>query len=263
MDLGITGRVAIVGGASRGLGKACAVRLATEGVKVVICARGEEALQQTAAEIRQGCGTDVLAVPSDWSRYDDIRRTVRAALDAFSRIDILVHNTGGPPAGGFFDQTDDTWQKGFELVLLSAVRMYREVIPHMQKHRWGRIVNIESTTVKEPWETIILSSVFRVGVISVSKTLSQALAKDNILINTVCPGPFRTERAESILRSQAEKAGKSVDEVMAEWVRGIPRGRMGEPEELANLVAFLASDRASHITGTTIQTDGGAVKGLF
>lgn len=263
MDLGIAGRVAIIGGSSKGLGKACAVRLAAEGAKVTICARGEEELQRTAAEIRQASGADVLAVPSDWSRSDDITRTVNDTLRAFGRIDILVHNTGGPPPGGFFDHPDEAWQQAFELVVLSAVRMYRAVIPHMRTQRWGRIVNITSTTVKEPWETLLFSNVFRVSVVSLAKTLSRALAKENILINTVCPGPFRTQRAESLIKNQAEKTGKAVDAVVAEWVQGIPLGRMGEPEELADLVAFLVSDRASHITGTTIPADGGAVKGLF
>lgn len=263
MDLGMTGRVAIIGGSSKGLGKACAVRLAAEGAHVVVCARGEEELQRTAEEIRHTSGAEVLAVPSDWSRPDDIRRTVTATVDRFGRIDILVHNTGGPPPGGFFDLPDETWQQGFDLVLLSAVRMYREVIPHMRKQGWGRIVNIESTTVKEPWETLILSNVFRVGVVNLVKTLSRTLAKENILINTVCPGPFRTQRSESLLKNRAEATGKPLDAVLEEWVRDIPTGRMGEPDELANLVAFLVSDRASHITGTTIQIDGGAVRGML
>lgn len=263
MDLGLKDRVALIGGGSKGFGRACAMRLASEGASVVICARGQEQLNQTASDIRNAYGTYVLALPSDWSKHEDIKRVVAETVELFGKVDILVHNTGGPPAGGFWDQTEERWQNGFDLVLMSAVRMYREVVPHMRKQQWGRIVNIESTTIKEPWDTIILSSVMRAGVASLAKTVSRDLAKDNILINTVCPGPFRTDRFESLIAKQAAQSGRSVDEVTADWVREIPAGKVGEPDDLASLVAFLASDRANHLTGTVIQTDGGALKGMY
>ena len=263
MDLGLKDKVAIVGGSSKGLGKACAVALAREGVKVTICARSENELQQTAAEIRQNCGTDVLAVVSDLTEYDDIRRLVNETMTAFGRIDILVNNTGGPPPGSFFDHDDAAWEAAFQRLLMYVVRICREVIPHMKEQGWGRIINDTSFTVKEPADRIILSNVFRVGVISIAKTLSRELAKHNITVNNVCPGTFDTERIHQLLGERAEASGRTVDEVRDELIQGIPLGRMQKPEELADLVVFLASEKASGITGTTIQVDGGMVKGLF
>ncbi|MBM3265978.1 MAG: SDR family oxidoreductase [candidate division Zixibacteria bacterium] len=263
MNLDIKDRVALIGGGSKGLGKACAMRLAAEGARVVMCARGEAALQNTAEEIRQLHGGEPLALVSDWSRQEDIHQAVEKTVSVFGGVDILVHNTGGPPAGGFFDQTEASWQQGFELTLMSAVRTYREVIPLMRKKRWGRIVNIESTTVKEPWDTIILSSVMRAGVASLAKTLSRSLAGDNILINTVCPGPFRTDRFETLIHQQAERSGTPIDDVVKLWLDDIPTARLGEPEEMGNLVALLASGINRHVTGTVIQIDGGAVRGML
>ncbi|MFC1719162.1 SDR family oxidoreductase [Candidatus Poribacteria bacterium] len=263
MDLGLKNKVAIVGGSSKGLGKACAVALAREGVKVTICARSESELQQTAAEIRQDCGTDVLAVVSDLAKCEDIKRLVSETMTAFGRIDILVNNTGGPPPGGFFDHDDAAWEAAFQRLLMYVVRICREVIPHMKEQGWGRIINDTSFTVKEPADRIILSNVFRVGVISIAKTLSRELAKHNITVNNVCPGTFDTERIHQILGERAETSGRTVDEVREELIQGIPLGRMQKPEELADLVVFLASEKASGITGTTIQVDGGMVKGLF
>lgn len=263
MDLGIVDRVAIVGGASRGLGKACADRLALEGASLTLCARNAGDLEAAARDIRETSGRPVLAVQADWSRPEDIRRTVSETLTHYGRIDILVQNTGGPPPGGFFDHPDEHWQAAFDLLLFSAVRMYREVIPPMRRNRWGRIINIASVTVKEPWENLILSNVFRTGVVSLAKSLSRELAKDHIMINTVCPGLYRTRRMEEVLRKQAESAGSTLEDMIARSTGDIPLGRMGDPAELADLVAFLASDLAGNITGTTIPADGGMVKGLM
>jgi 3-oxoacyl-[acyl-carrier protein] reductase len=263
MNLGLKGKVAIVGGSSKGLGKACAMALAREGVKVAICSRGEKELHQTAEDIRKAYGTEVLAVTADLTKYQDIKRLVSKTVDALGRIDILVNNTGGPPPGGFFDHDDDAWEAAFQRLLMYVVRMCREVIPHMRKQGWGRIINDTSFTVKEPLDRLILSNVFRVGVISMAKTLSRELAKDNITVNNVCPGTFDTDRIQQLLAERAETSGKSIDEVKDELIKDIPLGRMQKPEELADLVVFLASEKASGITGTTIQVDGGMVRGLF
>jgi len=263
MELELKNKVAIIGGSSKGLGKACAVALAREGAKVTICARNERGLQQTADEIRQDYGAEVLAVVSDLAECDGVKYLVNETINAFGRIDILVNNTGGPPPGGFFDHDDAAWEAAFHRLLMYVVRICREVIPHMKEQGWGRIINNTSFTVKEPADRIILSNVFRVGVISVAKTLSRELAKYNITVNNVCPGTFDTERIHQILGERAEASGKTVEEVRDELIQGIPLGRMQKPEELADLVVFLASENASGITGTTIQVDGGMVKGLF
>ncbi len=263
MDLGLKDKVAIVGGSSKGLGKACALALAREGAKVAICARSGEELHQTAEGIREAYGTEVLAVTADLTKYEDIKRLVSKTADAFGRIDILVNNTGGPPPGGFFDHDDEAWEAAFQRLLMYVVRICREVIPYMKRQGWGRIINDTSFTVKEPLDRLILSNVFRVGVISMAKTLSRELAKDNITVNNVCPGVFSTDRIQQLLAERAETSGKPIDEVRNDLIKDIPLGRMQDPEELADLVVFLASEKASGITGTTIQVDGGMVRGLF
>jgi 3-oxoacyl-[acyl-carrier protein] reductase len=263
MDLGLKDKVAIVGGSSRGLGKACAMALAREGVKVTLCARNEQDLRRSVEKIRKDFGTEALAVVCDLTKYEDIKRLVDETVAKFDRIDILVNNTGGPPPGGFFDHDDAAWEAAFQRLLMYVVRICREVIPYMKEQGGGRIINNTSFTVKEPADRIILSNVFRVGVISLAKTLSRELAKYNILVNNVCPGSFDTERMRQLLDERAATSGTSVHEVRDELIRNIPLGRMQSPEELADLVVFLASERASGITGTTIQVDGGMVKGLF
>jgi 3-oxoacyl-[acyl-carrier protein] reductase len=263
MELGLKGKIAIVGGSSKGLGKACAMALAREGAEVAICARNEKELNDTADQIRWKYGTDVLALSADLTRYEDIKRLVNETMRRFGRIDILVNNTGGPTPGGFFDLDDESWEMGFQRLLMFTVRICREVIPIMKKQNWGRIINDTSFTVKEPADRLVLSNVFRVGVISLAKTLSRELGQYNITVNNVCPGSFETERMEQILEERSAKSGKSIEAVKAELIETIPIRRMQKPEELADLVAFLASENAGGITGTTIQVDGGMIKGLF
>jgi len=230
---------------------------------VVLCARTEHFVETAAEEIRDATGAEVLGVAADLGSPEGPERFVGAAIDRFGRADILVHNTGGPPAGAFFDHDDDGWQSAFELLLLSAVRTYRLVVPSMRERRWGRIVNITSVSVKEPLPNLILSNVFRTGLVSLTKTLSHQLAPEGIMINNVCPGFFGTQRAEDLFRRVAERTGRTREEVLAETEGEVPLGRIGAPEELGDAVAFLCSERASYLTGATIQVDGGRIRSLF
>jgi 3-oxoacyl-[acyl-carrier protein] reductase len=177
-------------------------------------------------------------------------------------VDILVANAGGPPLGAFDQMSDEDWQAAFELTLLSTIRLIREVLPHMRKRRWGRIINIQSSSVKQPIDGLILSNGIRPGVVGLSKTLATELGKDNILINTVCPGRILTDRLQSGLRRRAQQAGKSLEEYLPTSAAEIPLARIGSPEEFANMVVFLASERASYVTGATIQVDGGLIRSL-
>jgi 3-oxoacyl-[acyl-carrier protein] reductase len=261
VDLGIEGKAAIVVASSKGLGKACALGLAAEGARVTMCARTEAPLKAAASEVSEKTKGQALAVPADVTRPADIQRVVARTVGAFGGVDILVTNAGGPPPGVFDEMADADWQAAFELNLLSTVRLIREVLPHMRKTRWGRIINIQSSSVKQPIDGLILSNAIRPGVVGLAKTLSVELAKDNILINTVCPGRILTDRFRSFVTHRAREAGKSFEAYLPSVAADIPLGRIGTPEELANLVVFLASERASYITGVTVQADGGLVRG--
>lgn len=263
MDLGLKGKAAIVGGASRGLGRAVALALAREGVNVTLCARHSNLLKKTAEEIERTVGVRALPLRVDQSQCGDIKKIVEHTLHTFGRIDILFTNTGGPPLGNFFDLTDEDWQQAYEQLLLYVVRMCREVVPHMRRRGGGRIINNTSVAVKEPYEDLLLSNVFRVGVVSLAKTLSRQLARDNILINNICPGFTRTDRALELLGERAEARGISLEEMEKLTAGEIPLGFIPHPEGVADLVLFLASEQAGSITGTTIQVDGGYIKGLL
>ncbi len=263
MDLGLKDKVAIVAAASKGMGKACAMGLAGEGARVTMCARTEADLIAAANEIREKTKAEVLAIPADVTRLPDIQRVVARTVEAFGGVDILVANAGGPPIGGFDQMTDAQWQGAFELNLLSTIRFIREVLPHMRKKRWGRILNIQSSSVKQPIDGLILSNGIRPGVVGLSKTLAVELGKDNILINTVCPGRILTDRLRQGLGTRAKQAGKTLEEYLPTATAEIPLGRIGSPEEFATMVVFLASERASYVTGATIQVDGGLIRGLL
>lgn len=264
MDLGLKDRVALVAASSKGIGKAIANGLAAEGTRLSLCARGAEKLDATAQELRAAHGVDVLATAADVSRPADVQRVVDATLAHFGRIDILVCNAGGPPAGQFMDFLDDAaWDKAFQQNLMSAVRLSRLVIPGMRQRHWGRIITVTSLAAKEPIPNLILSNVMRAGVVGMVKTLSRELAPDGILVTNVMPGMVLTDRITSLAAGDAKKAGRTVEELVAEYGREIPLGRLASPAEFAEMVVFLASERAGYVTGVSISIDGGSMKSLM
>ena len=257
------GKIAIVCGASRGLGKACASELARQGASVVICARTRATLVTTAEEISSDTGATILPVVCDVNRRDDLARLVETTIAELSSFDILVVNVGHPQMGSFFELDEDAWQTGFEQVLLSTVHLYRLALPVMKKQGWGRVVNIASQAIRVPNSTYLVSGVFRIAGAWLSKALANEFGSDGITINTICPGLFRTPLGEAIIDGVAARQNVSRAEAEAELARPMPIGRIGEPEELAGLVAFLCSEVAGHITGQTITIDGGKTRGLF
>jgi 3-oxoacyl-[acyl-carrier protein] reductase len=263
MDLGLTGKVAIVAASSKGIGKATAAGFAAEGARVTMLARNENELRNAAEEIRDTYRADVLPVPADVTSYDDIRRVVGRTVERWGAVNILLNNAGGPPAGGFDDVDDAGWQAAFELTLLSVVRMVREVRPHMRRAGGGAIINLQSTSVKIPLDNLILSNSIRSGVIGLAKTLSKELANDGIRVNSVLPGAILTDRLRSIMGGQAQKLGKDFEELRRAREANIPLGHLGEPEDVANMIVFLASDRARYVTGVTVQVDGGLVRSVL
>lgn len=263
MERVLKNKVALVAASSRGLGRAVAWGMAREGAKLVICARDKSVLEKTADDIFLETGVSVFPLAVDLTQYDQIDWLIEETMDLFGRVDILVTNAGGPPSGDFKDMEEADWKRAVDLTLMSVVRLTKAVIPKMRKQKWGRIIHMTSVSVKQPIPGLLLSNVIRPAVVGLTKSLAQEYAKDNILVNAVCPGYFLTDRVKELLREKAKKGKKSIDSVTGEIVAQIPLGRMGDPEELANLVVFLASERASYITGSIIQVDGGYVKGLL
>jgi 3-oxoacyl-[acyl-carrier protein] reductase len=265
MDLGINGRVAIVCAASRGLGKAAALAFAREGVHVVICARDASSLESAAREIRAAAtpGVRVIPVTADLTDPAASRSLAATAVRELGRIDILITNAGGPPVAEFPDLDDATWEKGVQLTLMSTIRCIREVLPYMKKQRWGRILNITSITARQPISDLVISSTLRPGILGLSKVLANRYAKEGILVNTVTPGYFLTERQEEIGTTRAAKGGQSLVDYLSQTARDIPVGRLGEPSELADVIVFLCSERSSYVTGVTLGVDGGMARGLL
>ena len=263
MDLGLSEKVAIVCASSKGLGKAISLGLSREGSFVVICARHEEDLIQTRQVIQNETGGEVMSVVADVSNPKEVDNLVEIAIERFNGIDILINNSGGPKAGGFDDLNSADYQSAIDLNLMSTINMTRAVVPSMRSRGGGRIINLTSVSVKQPIGGLTLSNTARAGVIGFAKTLATELASENILVNNVCPGIIFTDRIQQLATIRAQEGGISFEEAIQNMTEEIPLGRIGDPEEFANLVVFLASARASYITGTTIQVDGGMVKGLL
>lgn len=262
MDLGLKDRVAIVTGSSQGIGKAIAFGLAKEGAKVTICARNTETLRDASREITAATGSDVLPLHVDLREKEDIASMVKATVETFGRIDILVNNSGGPPSRRFLETTEENWRSAIESMLMSVINCSQEVIPYMKQNTWGRIINMTSFAAKQPAERLILSNSIRAGILGLTKTLSNELAEHRILVNAVCPGWTQTQRLEELAKVQAETSEGTYKTVIDEWAKNIPLKRLARPEEIANLVVFLSSDKASYITGAVIQVDGGFIKSL-
>jgi 3-oxoacyl-[acyl-carrier protein] reductase len=264
VDLNLGGRVGLVNAASRGLGRGIAEALAAEGARLVISSRHQEAVERVAAEISATYGAEVLPVAADVTDHAAADRLVSAAVGHFGGLDILVNNSGGPPGGTFGDFGDDAWQRAFELLLLNVVRMVRAALPHLRASGHGRIINVASTSVRQPIPGLVLSNSLRAGVAGLAKTLSGELAADQVTVNTVLPGRILTDRLREGFAARAGLLGVPVDDlVRAEVAREVPLGRVGEPQDMGKLVAFLCSDAAGYITGQTVAVDGGQVRGLF
>ena len=262
MDLGLEGRGALVGGSSSGLGLAIATRLAAEGARVAVNGRDRQRSERAAALIRPGPGGEAVALSADVSDPAQAAALVAAAHERFGRLDILVCNAGGPPATTFAEAPADAWQKALDLNLLSTVHLCRAAVPLMRARRWGRIVCLTSFAALEPLPGLILSTTARAGVIGFAKCLADEVARDGICVTTLCPGYFRTERVVDLAKARAAREGTTVEAIQSRQIGSIPLGRMGEPEELADVVAFLASERAAYITGAVVTVDGGYLRSI-
>jgi 3-oxoacyl-[acyl-carrier protein] reductase len=262
MQLGLNGKRAIVMAASRGLGYASALGLAREGCHLVICSRDDTRIQAAAERIRNETGASVHALAADVKDAAEASRLVDVAVEKYGGLEIVVHNAGGPPAGQFHAMTDAQWQGAFEQNLLSLVRIVHAATPEMKKAGYGRVLTIASSSIKQPIPNLVLSNALRAGVWGLAKTLSRELAGDGILVNVIAPGRVATERIDELDRANATRTGASLEDVQRQSVATIPLGRLGRPEELANLVVFLASEAASYITGQAITVDGAAGNAL-
>jgi len=263
MDLGIRGKVALIGASARGLGLATACRLALEGANIAICDKDEEALGPATGRVREARpGVAVKAYRVDLTKASEIVDLVRDVRRDMGPVDILVTNSGGPPPGSFDEADDEKWEFGFRLTFLSAVRLIRAVLPDMKARRWGRIINFTSRALKEPIPNLVISNALRLAVGGMAKTLAAEVAEFGITVNNILPGPTSTDRALELAAARARKKGISVDEELSATIREIPMRRLAKPEEQAAAVAFLASELAGYITGTSLLVDGGAVKAL-
>lgn len=253
----LKGKVAIVTAASRGIGAGVANVLAREGADLVVAARDVKRLEEVARRLSAQYGVSVLPVQADLTRREDVKRIVEEAVRNFSRVDILAYNTGPPKPGAFLELTEEDWEYGVRLLLLSAVWITRDVLPYMIERRWGRLIYITSSTLKQPIPTLTLSNVIRISLAGLVKTLAYQLGRYNILVNGIMQGYIDTDRVREVAAARAAAEGRNVEEVIADMGKEVPLGRLGRPEEIGELVAFLASEKASYITGSLILIDGG------
>jgi len=263
MDLGIKDKVALVTGASTGLGFAAALALANEGANLVINSRSRANLDIAADKIEKETGCQPMIIDGDLTKEGVAESVIQKTIENLGTMDILVSNAGGPSAGEFMQLGKEAWDDCIALTLLPALNLARAAIPEMTKKHWGRIIFITSISVKQPIDNLIISNTLRAGVTGFAKSISNELAGKGITVNTVCPGFTDTERLGELAQVKSKASGKSIKEIYADWVESIPAGRVGRPEELAALIAFLASEKAAYITGTTTAVDGGYAKGLL
>ncbi len=262
MNFGLNGKIALVAAASQGLGKAAALSLAREGARVVVCSRREQEIAAAAREIATDTGAEVLPMVADVTNAGDIRRMVAETVKRLGTVHVLVNNAGGPPAGGLMDLSDADWEKAHQLTLMSTVRLTREVLPRMVAQHWGRIITIVSISAKQPIPELLLSSAIRPGILGLTRILATQYAKDNITVNAICPGNVLTKRQEELSRARAADRHMSFEEYLTDSARAIPAGRLGRPEEIGDVAAFLASEQASYINGESLLVDGGLAKGI-
>jgi 3-oxoacyl-[acyl-carrier protein] reductase len=263
MDFQIKNKTAIVCASSQGLGKAAALELASEGVNLVISSRNEETLLSVKKEIETSTNAKIVSVVADLNKPKDIDNLYAKANSELGPIDILINNAGGPPPSNFDSLNDEDWLKAFNLTMMSSIRLSKLVLPDMKERNWGRIINISSVSVKTPVPGLFLSNSLRMGVLGWSKALSDEVASKGVTVNSVCPGSTRTARITNIFQSQSEAMGKTIEEIESHAAANIPMLRIGEPKELAALIAFLASERASYMTGLAIQVDGGSARTFY
>lgn len=263
MDFKLKDKVALVCAASEGLGKATALELANEGAKVAICSRDKNKILEAKIEISEKSENEVYAVTADLTKPEQIKKLHSQVLENLGDIEILINNVGGPPPGTFESLQDIDWQEAINLTMMSALRISKLVLPRMKEKKWGRIINISSVSVKTPVTNLFLSNSIRLGVLGWAKALSDEVAESGITVNTVCPGITRTNRIKDLFSEGAKTSGKTLKEIEEQTALGIPMRRIGEPEDLAGLIAFLASERSSYMTGLAIQVDGGSARTYF
>ena len=265
MNLNLNNKNAIVCASSQGLGKAAALDLAEEGVNLAICSRDQDKINKVKEEIHQKIDHEikVIALKVDLDSHDEIQAFYKQVENDLGSVDILVNNNGGPPPSTFEQLSDDDWQKAFNSTMMSCLRLSKLVIPNMKKNAWGRIINISSVSVKTPVNGLFLSNSLRMGVLGWAKALSDELAPHGVTVNTVCPGYTRTERVEAILETQSNSSGLKKEEIEKSIAENIPMKRVGEAEDLAGLITFLASEKADYMTGLAIQVDGGSARTFY